>query len=156
MRKDLHNKLIEDFRNLKYNDSEVKVFYAVEKFLAKIEQYPSCELIPSEVSVAREGLTMDNRFLGFRAIVRDHIEQSRAENSVDYNRRIDRLSDIEDVIFAYLQQVPHPIEHVAEDVQVYRIDVLPARYFYEDTTEGISIYQVTDFSLVLDIHVQNI
>lgn len=156
MRKELHDKLIEEFKLLKYLDNTVVIFEEVAKFLATVKKYPSCEIIPVEVTVTRDGLTMDSRYLGFRVITRDHIEKDRAENPSEFERKIDRLSDIEDAVFNYLQQIPHPLEHAVDDVQVYRIDVLPARYFYEDSTEGISIYQTIDFNLVTDIHVKDL
>jgi hypothetical protein len=149
-RKELHNELIEDFRNLEYFDDNIKIFHTVEKFIAKVSGYPSCEIIPSEAIVNLLGITSDNRLLGFRSIVRDHIEADRAEDQTEFERKIDRLSDIEDVILGYLEQVPHPLEHAVTDVHMIRIDVLPTRYFYEDSTEGISIYQSIDFNLVVN------
>lgn len=155
IRKPLHDQLITDFAALTHSNGTDALFATVEKiYIDYPTAVPACQILVSQPSVDVLGITSDNRRLGFSSIVYELIEQST--NQAAANSKIDRLSDIEDQIMAYLEQIPHPIERAVSNVHVANIVVNPSIYNYQETEKGIMIFQTINFELVVNVVVRSL
>lgn len=151
--KPLHDKLINDFTNL-HHDGDELCFGDVEKiFLDFPVSLPSCEIIRMEPTVDPIGLDYDVRSIGFRSIVYEQIEYNSSQQEAD--AKIDRLSDIEDVIMEYLEKIPNNIGTISGE-KIHKIDIGPSRYDYVSAKSGMSIYQIIDFSLHILVEVKTL
>lgn len=151
-RKSLHNKLIDDFKNLTFPDDTNTIFTDVTKIIKDFPvMLPYCVIAPTTPNVEVQGLSANDRILGYTATVYEEIEAS--EDLTDAESRIDRLEDIEDMIIAYLEQIPNPIERVVTNVHAYKIDILPSRYTYSVGEAGVRIYLEIDFNVYCNVNV---
>lgn len=155
IRRPLYNKLITDFTALKHLGGSLDCFAAVEKiFIDFPTQLPACEILLSTPSTQIQGNDWDSRILSFRSVVYELMEVNI--NTADAEMKIDRLSDIEDRIFDYLQKIPNNLEHAVTGVHVFEVMPLPSRYFYEQSEEGMKLYQTIDFDLKIIIDVKSL
>ena len=69
-RKELHDKLLEDFRLLTFPDDTNIIFKQVRKFFRDFPTMgPTCAIMPTTPEVDVQGLTANDRILGNSAIV---------------------------------------------------------------------------------------
>lgn len=146
IRRQLHDKLILDLENLVHSDGATTCYAVVQKIFPEFPtSVPAGEVMPTANEVVVEGLDSDTRNYTFTVNTYEYIEYST--DYTDAERKIDRLSDIEDRLFDYLQQIPHPIERAISGVHVYNVFVQPAAYSYVETEGGIRLYQQITFQL---------
>ena len=151
-RKAVQEALINDIKLLKHPDDTNKLFAGVAKFLKDFpDSFPYAVLLNTTPRVENIGVDFDNRILGFSLVVFDQLENSQTQAQTE--ARIDRLSDIEDSIYAYLESIPCPIEYDATGVHAWKIEVLPSQYQYENDQSGIRLYLVVDFNVYITVQV---
>jgi len=149
-RKPLHDKLIADFKLLNFTGTSTKCFANVKKHYFEIPATsPSCRIIPISPSVQIEGNTMDTRVLGFQIDVFELLEASASEEEAE--KKIDRLSNIEDIILAYIQKLPNNLEYAVTGVHVYEMVAQAGFYSYEGMEQGIAVYLTIPVDLRIDI-----
>lgn len=154
-RKPIQDKLITDFGLLKHVNGTDALFSEVKKFYLDFPtSLPCCQIVTSNPSVMTQGLDFDSRILTFTSIVYELIEVESDYTEIE--RKLDRLSDIEDQIFNYLQTIPNPIEHSVSGIHIYKLEVLPSNYSYEVVENGLRVYQTIDFNCYINMNVKNI
>jgi len=155
IRKTIHNKLITDFAALKHDNDTDFLFASVEKLLIDYPSaVPACFIEVSTPSVETQGNQYDTRILGFNAITYELIENN--SNQADADRKVDRLSDIEDVVFAYLERLPNALAGLIPGFTIFDIRVQPSIYIYERSEQGLRLFQQIQFSVYVNIDVTSV
>lgn len=145
-RKPLHDKLITDFTALKHIDASSSLFANVKKIYLNLPtSTPACRIIQTAPAVEVLGNTSDIRSLGFQADIYELIEASASEAEAVI--KIDRLSNIEDQVYAYLEELPNNLEHAITSIHVFELHPQPAIYNYVQAEQGIEVYLTIPFEL---------
>ena len=156
IRKPLTDQLITDFTALKHSNDTDALFASVQKIYIKYpDALPACVIAPSSPSVEVAGLDFDQRILGFTAEVYELIEANDDGDISEAVRKLDRLSDIEDQVYNYLEQIPNPVERAVSGVHVTNIDIAPGNYIDIFTERGLERFLQINFDLSITISVKN-
>jgi hypothetical protein len=146
IKKYLHQKLVDDFRLLKNPDTDKLLLGDVQKiFLSFPDKSPACEILAGRPVIEPMGIDYDMRWYSFNAIVGDKFASNINQEQAD--GKIDRLSNVEDVILNYLEAIPNKAENFVENAPVKRIDIQPAVGGFEDASDGLRYYLGIEFSL---------
>lgn len=153
-RKPIHDKLITDFSALVFDGTAVNLFTAVQKvFVDEPEDLPVCRIIPVAMSVEVDGNTHDTRILSFSADVFDAMDLESLTNA---ENKIDRLSNIEDSVVAYLEKLPNNLENEVSGIHIYDIMIERLQYQYQTNERGLEVVLNIPFSLKLSITPQTL
>jgi hypothetical protein len=152
-KKEIHTQIRDYFRTLKYPGTDDLVFGQVEKMFVNIPtKVPACEIAVDGTAPQILGNDYDERGYAFNAIITDDIESTISQSDAD--SRIDRFSNIEDVVLNALQKVPNIFEDGANGIRVSRIIPMETTPSYELTNAGIRIYMSIKFVLYILISVK--
>lgn len=150
-RKPIHDKLITDFTALTFDGTAINLFTEVKKlFVVEPEDLPVCRITSTGLRVEIDGNTHNTRLLGFVADTFDSIPLDNISQE-DAEKRIDRLSNIEDSVLAYLSKLPNNIEHEVGTIHIYDMQVEQTSYQYQSGERGIEVMLSIPFTLKLSI-----
>lgn len=154
IRKLIHDKLITDFTALKHVNGTDALFASVKKIFINLPaSLPVCEIIPSAVNTSVMGLEFNEKAIGFTAITYEQINQetgvSEADQQTEAERKITRLSDIEDIVVQYLEKIPDALRGNVGSADIIRIDIQPTSWDYAIGENGLRVYLSINFSIVM-------
>lgn len=147
IRKTLKDELITNLSTLTHQNGTDLLFAEVVKIpIDDPDSLPAIQVLDESGGFAIDGLDFDNRNINFRLVVWDMIEASGSQ--VEADRRVDRLSDIEDMLLDHFEQIPQPYED-AIGVHIFRVDVPNVNYNTIPSKNGIEVIMTMDISFLI-------
>ena len=151
VKKYLHQKLVDDFRLLKNPETNKLIFADVQKiFIEFPTKTPACQLTAGVPFVEPIGIDYDMRYYSFSATVADNFASNIDQTQAD--ARIDRLSNVEDVILNYLEAIPNKAENFIDDIAIKRIDIKPSAGGFAVASDGLRYYLDIEFTLAVLVY----
>lgn len=157
----IHDKLLVDFGNLEFYNTNTKIFTTVKKFYASGSMHSSNGLIipdstPEIVEGQSAGNSQTTRVYTFRAIAVEEIEatDSDSEGSLKYSR----LLNIQDAILDYLQKEPSNLNAWGNtnSIFIFKIRVNNVTYDTQKSETGYVALLDVNFSVYLSVIPQNL
>lgn len=150
MRREIYDKLIIDLEALQFASSSNLLFTDVRKGLgANVPMEPGIAvLLPDMHTIEVMGNTYDARQLGFALYYRENVE---ADEQTEVDLKLDRLSNIEDVLYDYLEQEPNALAGEVGSLNIFKIRTQPCIYDYSRIESGYAITQTTRFSVYIEV-----
>lgn len=154
IRKLIHDKLITDFTALKHVNGTDALFAGVKKIFINLPaSLPVCEIIPTSVNTSVLGLEFNEKAIGFTAITYEQINQetgtTESDQQTEAERKITRLSDIEDIVIQYLEKIPDSLRGNVGSADIVRIDIQPSSWDYQIGENGLRIFLSITFAIVM-------
>lgn len=148
MRKEIHDKLVTDFSSLQFEGGNA-LFTSVKKIRRTNPTSTECILMKADLVEEISGNTETDRIYGFVAIIEEFIESSISQTEAD--KKIDRLSNIEDKILNYLQKEPNNLRAWGQSqnplIEIFKIRVMPSRHQEAITEKGYAVGLVIPFTV---------
>lgn len=160
LKKAYHNALISAIQALEYptgHPYQNKSLFApssVKKLFVDYPQtFPACQVVASAPVITVDGLEFDTRMLQFTIIVAEQIENNEKDQSV-LDAKIDRLSDIEDIIADWLEAIPNNAEGFDVEIKPYRIQIGTSRLDFEQSPKGLRMFIAFDIGMAVSLPVK--
>lgn len=155
MRKELQDEIIEQVAALKYDGTTNLLFADVRKIYKEQPLgYPIARVISTSNGVEVMGLDYNTKIMGFQIDVFDLLDEQVTQD--DAELRIDRMGNIEDILFEWVQKIPNNLEREVTGVHIYSIDILRAGFSYESNESGIMVNLAVAFELKTEVYTKGL
>lgn len=155
MRKELQDEIIDQLEALTYTGTANVLFADVRKvYKEQPLGFPIARVISTSNGVEVLGLDYDNKIMGFQIDVFDLLDEQITQDEAE--TRIDRISNIEDMILNWLEELPNNIEREVTGVHIHTIDILRGGFNYENNESGIMLNLAIPFELKTTVYVKGL
>lgn len=146
----IHNELISQLSGLVFEGTSALLWKSVKKvYMNNPTDFPVCRVLPVSTGVTVDGDYHDTRTYRFEIATYELIDNSADQTEAE--TKIDRLSNIEDSLYKYIEVVPNSMEHAIPDIHIYNIDIAGTEYNYANGANGVEISQSTIINLQVTI-----
>ena len=144
--------LLADLADLTFENSSNKLFVEVKPVFRRLPTgYPSCELIPLSTGIEIYGNETDLRQYGYTINVYEYIDVQTTD--ADTKLRVDRLANIEDRIYDFLEKIPNHIEYAVANCHCSKITPTGSIYLFDNSEQGVVLNLEINFNVEVTINV---
>ena len=141
----IHTQLITDVKALKFSNNNT-CFTDVQRIYATLPTTsPFAQVLSTGNNEEVEGMDYDSRVYNFSVLVYDLLQESLTQSELDL--RIDRMSNIEDVLLDYLAKIPNNMTGKISGINCWKVDIGTGDVQYAEATSGIQMILKLDFRI---------